>query len=64
MFTNSLEDILSDCHGKYPPSSQLIEVYRLRNKFEATQTVIRKTDKSKVFHLGTIDDYRMKLKLI
>ncbi|CAF2882447.1 unnamed protein product [Rotaria sp. Silwood2] len=32
----------------------------LRNKFEATQTVIRKTDKSKVFHIGKLDDYKVK----
>ena len=35
-------------------SIQLKEINNLRNKIEATQTVIRKTDKSKVFHLGKL----------
>ncbi|CAF1476775.1 unnamed protein product, partial [Rotaria sordida] len=30
------------------------------NNQKATQTVIRKTDKSKVFHLGKLDDYKVK----
>ncbi|CAF3833187.1 unnamed protein product [Rotaria sordida] len=36
---------------------------RRRKKFEATQTVIRKTDKSKVFHLGKVDDYKVKAQI-
>ncbi|CAF4176948.1 unnamed protein product, partial [Rotaria sordida] len=35
-------------------------IKRLKLKFRLTNTVIRKTDKSKVFHLGKIDDYRRK----
>ena len=35
-------------------------IKRLKFKFRLTNTVIRKTDKSKVFHLGKIDDYRTK----
>ncbi|CAF3746048.1 unnamed protein product [Rotaria sp. Silwood1] len=60
IFIDSLEKILTDCHERYPPSVQLKEINNLRNKFEATQTVIRKTDKSKVFHLGKLDDYKVK----
>ena len=60
LFTTSLEGTLIECREKYPPSIELSDVGRLRHRFEATGTVIRKTDKSKVFHLGTIDDYRIK----
>lgn len=60
LFTTSLEETLIECREKYPPSIELSDVGRLRHRFEATGTVIRKTDKSKVFHLGTIDDYRIK----
>ena len=35
-------------------------VKRLVHKFRLTNTVFRKTDKSKVFHLGKLDDYRKK----
>jgi hypothetical protein len=35
-------------------------VKRLRHKFRLTSTVLRKTDKSKVFHLGRIEDYQKK----
>ena len=42
----------TDCHDKHPPSIQLKEIKNLKNKLQMTQTVIRKTDKSKVFHLG------------
>ena len=58
IFIDSLEKILTDCHDRHPPSILLNEINILKKKFEATQTVIRKTDKSKVFHLGKIDDYK------
>jgi hypothetical protein len=35
-------------------------IQNLKTKFEDTQKVIRKTDKSKVFHLGKSDDYKVK----
>ncbi|CAF1505381.1 unnamed protein product, partial [Adineta ricciae] len=35
-------------------------VKRLKHKFRLTNIVLRKTDKSKVFHLGKIDDYNKK----
>jgi hypothetical protein len=35
-------------------------IKRLKHKFRLTNTVIRKTDKSKVFHLGRLDDYQKK----
>ncbi|CAF3147175.1 unnamed protein product [Rotaria sp. Silwood2] len=35
-------------------------IKRLKHKFRLTNTIIRKTDKSKVFHLGKLDDYRTK----
>lgn len=60
VFINSLENILTTCHDRYPPSVQLKELKNLRNKLDAEQIVIRKTDKSKVFHLSTVDDYKMK----
>ncbi|CAF3732621.1 unnamed protein product [Rotaria sp. Silwood1] len=45
---------------KYPSSIQLKEINYLQKRIEATQTVLRKTDKSKVFHLGKFDDYKEK----
>jgi UDP-galactopyranose mutase len=36
-------------------------VKRLRHKFRLTNTIIRKTDKSKVFHLGRLADYQRDL---
>jgi len=60
IFIDSLEKILTDCHDRHPPSILLNEINILKKKFEATQTVIRKTDKSKVFHLGKRDDYKVK----
>ncbi|CAF1516179.1 unnamed protein product, partial [Adineta ricciae] len=35
-------------------------VKRLKHKFRLTDIVLRKTDKSKVFHLGKVDDYNKK----
>ena len=37
-------------------------VKRLKHKFRSTKTVTRKTDKSKVFHLGKLEDYEKKSK--
>ena len=60
IFIDSLEKILIECHDKHPTSNQMKEITNLRKKLEATHTVIRKTDKSKVFHLGRADDYKVK----
>ena len=35
-------------------------VKRLKHKFRLTNTVLQKTDKSKVFHIGRLDDYHRK----
>ena len=35
-------------------------VKRLKHKFRLTNTVLQKTDKSKVFHIGRLDDYYRK----
>ena len=35
-------------------------VKRLKHKFRVANALLQKTDKSKVFHLGNIDDYRKK----
>ncbi|CAF2979464.1 unnamed protein product [Rotaria socialis] len=35
-------------------------IKRLKFKFKSTNTILRKTDKSKVFHLGKVDDYTKK----
>ena len=35
-------------------------VKRLRYKTQLTSTIVRKPDKSKVFHLGKVDDYEKK----
>ena len=59
IFTDSFEKILTDCHDRHPPPGQLNEIKTLKTKSEATRTVIRKTDKFKVFHLGRQDDYRV-----
>ena len=37
-------------------------VKRLEHKFRINNVVLQKTDKSKVFHLGYLDDYRKKSK--
>ena len=60
IFTDSVEKILTECHDAHPPSIEMKEMSKIRNRFEATQTIIRKTDKSKVFHLGKVDDYKVK----
>ena len=60
IFTDSLEKILTDCHDRHPRSVQLDEIKSLKKKSTETRTVIRKTDKSKVFHLGQLDDYKVK----
>lgn len=60
IFIDSLEKILTDCHDKHPPSDYFEVIKKLRNKLETTQTVIRKTDKSKVFCLGRNYDYKVK----
>ena len=61
VFTGSLEKILTEYHDGQPSSSgQLKEVHQLRRKLSTTQIVLRKTDKSKVFHLDGLDHYRMK----
>ncbi|CAF1544374.1 unnamed protein product [Adineta ricciae] len=59
-FQDSLTKTLSDCHDKYPPSDHLKTIKNLERKFETTKTIIRKTDKSKVFHIGTTDDHILK----
>jgi hypothetical protein len=63
IFIVSLEKILIECQDRHPTSIQLKEINMLLKKFEATHTVIRKTDKSKVFHLGKVDDYKMKAQI-
>jgi hypothetical protein len=63
IFIVSLEKILIECQDRHPTSIQFKEMNMLRKKFEATHTVIRKTDKSKVFHLGKMDDYKMKAQM-
>ncbi|CAF1571856.1 unnamed protein product, partial [Adineta steineri] len=63
IFIDTLEKILIDCHDRYPTSVQLKEINNLLNKFETTHTIIRKTDKSKVFHLGKSIDYKMKAQI-
>ncbi|CAF1930512.1 unnamed protein product [Rotaria magnacalcarata] len=60
IFKDSLEQILTDCHDRHPPSEELKHLNNLRNKINTTKTIIRKTDKSKVFHLGKLDDYKEK----
>ena len=54
-FKGNLVNILTECQEKSPPSCQLKlrQISQLRRRLETTLTVIRKTDKSKVFHLGT-----------
>ena len=59
-FAGALNEMLADCHGRHPPSEDLKQIESLRKKFESTKTVIRKTDKSKVFHLGKQEDYTVK----
>lgn len=59
-FAGTLEEILTGCHGRHPPSDDLKQIANLKKKFESTKTIIRKTDKSKVFHLGKQDDYEVK----
>ena len=44
-FKDSLTQILTNCHNKYLPSDHLKIIKNLERKFEATKTIIRKTDK-------------------
>lgn len=60
IFASSLEKILTEYHENDSYSGQLKEIHNLRKKLSTTQTVIRKTDKSKVFHLDGLDNYRVK----
>lgn len=61
IFVDLLEKILTECHNRHPTSTQLKEITNLKKKLKATHTVIRKTDKSKVFHLGRAEDYKVNI---
>ena len=63
-FQDSLEKLLIECQTKYPPSIYLDKIKKLKQKFKITNTVITKTDKSKVFHLGKQENYAEKRKKI
>ncbi|CAF4278884.1 unnamed protein product, partial [Rotaria sp. Silwood2] len=52
------QTISRSIHKKKKNYHRLIK--RLKHKFRLTNTVIRKTDKSKVFHIGKVDDYQKK----
>ena len=60
LFTSSLGKILTEYHDRYPPQNQLKEIGNLKKTLNRTQIVLRKTDKSKVFHLDELDNYRTK----
>jgi len=65
LFIDELDLLLQKLHdtplatrikGKKKNYSHLIK--RLKFKFKLTNTILRKTDKSKVFHLGRYEDYQ------
>ena len=70
-FINELDLVLQKLHNTKLFSSQKLGrptikkktnygrlIKRLRYKLKSTNTVLRKTDKSKVFHLGRLEDYQ------
>lgn len=62
LFINELDLLLQKLHNTSSHSKTEKKNYhrlvkRLKFKFKFTNTVLRKTDKSKVFHLGKFEDY-------
>ncbi|CAF4368219.1 unnamed protein product, partial [Rotaria sordida] len=43
-------------------NSQASQSQRLKHKFKLANVILQKSDKSKVFHLGKVEDYRKKSK--
>jgi hypothetical protein len=61
-FINKLEDGLIQIHNKSIPSKDLDICRNLIERIHKSNTILRKTDKSKVFHLGNKSDYTDKAK--
>jgi hypothetical protein len=59
-FMKQLESALTLIHSRSTPSWYCSQLENFRKKLNDTETVLRKTDKSKVFHLGKTEDYRLK----
>ncbi|CAF1635425.1 unnamed protein product [Adineta ricciae] len=56
MIISSQPQIRRNRSSKKPNYSRLVK--RLKHKFRLANVVLRKTDKSKVFHLGKLEDYQ------
>ena len=61
-FIKALDIELTQIHNSSTPSKDLRVCYFLEKKLEKSNTILRKTDKSKVFHLGSKYDYDEKVK--
>lgn len=60
-FIKSLDVELTRIHEDSIPSKDLNTCRFLEKKIEKSNIVLRKTDKSKVFHLGNVNDYKIKV---
>lgn len=60
-FIQSLDAELTRVHNKSIPSKDLDTCRFLEKKLKKFNVILRKTDKSKVFHLGNACDYEMKV---
>ena len=61
-FIKTIDIELTQIHNNSVPSGDLRGCYFLEKKLERSNTILRKTDKSKVFHLGEKRDYDEKVK--
>ncbi len=61
-FIRSLDTELTQIHNDSNPSDNLKICRSLEKKLEKSNIILRKTDKSKVFHMGNAHDYEEKVK--
>lgn len=61
-FIRSLDDELTRIHDNSMPSKNIRTCRLLEEKLEKSNIILRKTDKSKVFHLGNTNEYEDKVK--
>lgn len=60
-FIHSIDTDISQIHNSSRPSRDLTTCRILQKKLTESKVILRKTDKSKVFHLGTERDYEEKV---
>jgi hypothetical protein len=57
MFIDKLDDELMKIHEQSIPSKDFNICHNLIERMKNSNTILRKTDKSKVFHIGNLSDY-------